>query len=132
MLMKLRKMMTNQKGFTLVELMVVIAIIGVLAAIAIPKFSASTGSAKDGKMIADLRTIDGILVQIYADSDTKEYPADLTGLSPKYLKELPKGADGQALSYTLDTGAQGYVLTGTKADKTSVVRSPGSTPATKP
>lgn len=38
--------MTDNKGFTLVELMVVIVIIGVLAAVAIPKFTASTNKAK--------------------------------------------------------------------------------------
>ncbi|MCL1946612.1 MAG: prepilin-type N-terminal cleavage/methylation domain-containing protein, partial [Chitinivibrionia bacterium] len=39
----------NKKGFTLVELMVVIVIIGVLAAVAIPKMMAATNKAKAGE-----------------------------------------------------------------------------------
>ena len=61
MLIKLRKMMTNQKGFTLIELLVVISILGVLAAIAIPRFSNATAKANTAKIAADLRTIDSAI-----------------------------------------------------------------------
>ncbi|WP_346354487.1 type II secretion system protein [Azotosporobacter soli] len=51
----------NEAGFTLVELMVVISIIGVLAAIAVPKFANATDSARGGKIQADLATIDSAI-----------------------------------------------------------------------
>ena len=69
MMMKIRKRL-NQKGFTLVELMVVIAILGILAAIAIPKFSDSTSAANTAKIAADLRTIDSAIVMYQANGGT--------------------------------------------------------------
>ncbi len=54
MLKKLNKK-KNQKGFTLVELLIVIAIIGILAAIAIPQFSAYRVRAYNATALADIK-----------------------------------------------------------------------------
>jgi prepilin-type N-terminal cleavage/methylation domain-containing protein len=48
----------NSKGFTLIELMIVVVIIGILAAIAIPKFGQASNRAKE-------KEADGILKQVY-------------------------------------------------------------------
>ena len=55
MLSKMRK--TNQKGFTLIELMIVIAIIGILAAIAIPNFISYRNKSYCSAAVNDAKTV---------------------------------------------------------------------------
>lgn len=56
------KFFKDKKGFTLVELVVVIAILGILGGIAIPRFMDATASARGAKIVADLRTIDSAIM----------------------------------------------------------------------
>ena len=95
MMTKIRKRL-NQKGFTLVELMVVIAILGVLSAIAIPKFTDSTAAANTAKIQADLRTIDSASVMYQAQFGTIPTIDDLT--NNNYLATTPTPPSGKAYS----------------------------------
>jgi prepilin-type N-terminal cleavage/methylation domain-containing protein len=79
-------------GFTLVELMVVVAIVGVLLAIAIPAFTKSRMSAQNGCYIADARTAKNAFMQHCLEQG--KYPPDVTpgivpaGMAP-YLGRFP-------------------------------------------
>lgn len=71
-LLKPLRKKAGQKGFTLIELMIVVAIIGILAAIAIPQFAAYRAKAFDKAALSDIRNLKTGLEAAYADS--QEYP----------------------------------------------------------
>jgi type IV pilus assembly protein PilA len=104
MLMKMFKMMKKgNKGFTLVELMVVVVIIGVLTAIAVPVYNNVTKKAKINAIAANLRIINGAVSQYYTNEAGQ--PADIDALvTEKYLQSVP----------TQPKGVVEYTLSGTK------------------
>lgn len=82
-----------RRGFTLLELMIVVAIIGILAAVAIPNYIDATDEAKAARIQADLATI-GAAVEIYRVK-TGKYPSSLEALvsdsgTGGQLKAVPK------------------------------------------
>ena len=65
---------TNKKGFTIVELVVVIAVIAILAAVMIPTFSGVTQNAKDAARDADAKTL--YSQYIAEQAELKQDPAE--------------------------------------------------------
>ncbi|MCK4604117.1 MAG: prepilin-type N-terminal cleavage/methylation domain-containing protein [Deltaproteobacteria bacterium] len=65
----------GHRGFTLIELMIVVAIIGILAAIAIPQFAAYRTRAFDTAAQSDLRNVRTSMEASFADNQA--YPANL-------------------------------------------------------
>lgn len=84
-----KKRMSNRKGFTLVELLVVVAIIGILAAIAVPKFTEASDTARGAKIIADLRSIESAM-QIYRASNPTTLITINAVTGTAYFQSTPK------------------------------------------
>lgn len=74
-------MLRNQRGFTLVELMIVIVIIGVLAAIAVPAYRSYVSKAQERTCEANRRTISTAATMYYIENDNEEYATDIDDLS---------------------------------------------------
>ncbi|MFA5499633.1 MAG: prepilin-type N-terminal cleavage/methylation domain-containing protein [Candidatus Omnitrophota bacterium] len=92
--------MLRKKGFTLVEIMIVVAIIGLLAAIAIPNFVRARTQAQTQACIANLKQIEGAK-QVYAlDTGAASTVTPAEGdLVPTYIKRAPACPAAGAYTY---------------------------------
>ena len=84
--MKFNKL-TGKGGFTLVEIMIVVAIIGLLAAIAIPNFVKARQSAQQQACIANLKQVEGAKTLWALDGGTGT--PTMGDLVPDYIKRTP-------------------------------------------
>jgi prepilin-type N-terminal cleavage/methylation domain-containing protein len=118
-------MRNAQKGFSLLELLIVVAIILIIAAIAIPNFLHSKIAANQSSAVGSMRSLNTACVS-YSTS-YGQFPAALTNFGPVGLGVTPTSTSsdlidsvlasgsksGYTFAYTVGTSAQSYSITAT-------------------
>jgi prepilin-type N-terminal cleavage/methylation domain-containing protein len=113
------KMFRKDEGFTLVELMVVVLIIGILVAIAIPVFSAAKANAQKNSCYANERTVEGAYQTWIADNPTATKPSTWALLTtsggassvvPNYVKATPSCPASGTYSATFTNGSNSVTI----------------------
>ena len=99
--MKLRKMF-GERGFTLVEIMIVVAIIGLLAAVAIPNFMKAREKALTNACIANLKQVDGAKTLYHLDEGSAA--TSVADLVTAYIRREPECPAGPNTTYGIGSG----------------------------
>ena len=114
--------MMNRKGFTLVELMIVVAIIGILAAIAIPNFVSMQYRAKRAEVPAN---VDGIKTAELAYDAAFDTFVEQTSLYPgsptKAQQDWPSGSGFDTIGWSPDGKVRGSYKVSTKSSTNFLV-----------
>ncbi|MCC7053334.1 MAG: prepilin-type N-terminal cleavage/methylation domain-containing protein [Gemmatimonadaceae bacterium] len=104
---------SQKQGFTLIELLIVVVIIGILAAVAIPKFSNTKQRASRSAGLADMRNLATSQEGFYADSN-------------RYAAIGDTGSAAGKMNFTPSNGNTALTLVATTTGWSGVVNIPGS------
>ncbi len=112
------KLETKRKGFTLLELLVVITIIGLLSSVGLASYTRAQARARDAKRQSDLTTLRNALELYYSENNfyvntggaCTAVETSLAPLVPDFTKQLPTDPGGQGLPYLYCGSSQDYCL----------------------
>ena len=105
----------QRQGFTLIEIVAVLAILGMMAIMLMPSIDIASNRAKDTKMVSDLVTLDSA-VKLYR-LENEKYPESLADLQNGYVaNKVYKDAKNQDFAYNYNNTDGSYALTGEKSN----------------
>ncbi len=105
----------QRQGFTLIEIVAVLAILGMMAIMLMPSIDIASNRAKDTKMVSDLVTLDSA-VKLYR-LENEKYPESLADLQNGYVaNKVYKDAKNQDFAYNYNNTDGSYTLTGEKSN----------------
>ncbi|HUJ12131.1 MAG TPA: prepilin-type N-terminal cleavage/methylation domain-containing protein [Verrucomicrobiae bacterium] len=106
------KIRSSNAAFTLVEIMIVVAIIGLLAALAIPGFVKARKQAQGRRILNDARQMDAAIDQWALENGKKDGDAVVTTSAATYLKGAWQNTDllGATYDFTHGVGTQQVVI----------------------
>jgi len=105
--------MKSRKGFTLIELMIVVVIIGILAALAIPRFMATSGKAKKSEAKTVLKQLYQLERAYFQEHDAYVAGANTAGLVATSLGFDDPGADAR-YDYSVTVAGNTFTATATE------------------
>ena len=114
------KLRSNRSGFTLVEIMITVAIIALLAAIAIPNLNRSKVTANESAAQSTLKSVSSALENYYAVNN--RYPNNtnaLLGAAPPYLNKDYFTGNTNGYSYTSTLTDYSYLITASPVSATT-------------
>ena len=102
----------GEEGFTLIEVLIVCTLLGILASVAVPKFSGAVAAANTAKIQTDLQTLDTAIVMYETEqgktpesiADLKDYVTDVSAVKP------PTGKCRLRDGTTVNISATSYVI----------------------
>ncbi len=135
--MSLLKELKKQAGFTFIEVLIAVSIIGILTTIGLSTYSAAQKKSRDSKRKADLEAIRSALEMYYTDNDSYPTTGNLSNVVPNYIQSLPSPPPrteicGSSNSLTSYAGSSAYtsggstysICVGMEAETDYTVRNP--------